>query len=527
GVVVSDWGAVDDRVAALRAGLDLEMPPSGTDERITAAVERGALAESTLDHVMARLQTLQQRLHEWRSADAAAELSAVRSENAELARAAAADAAVLLTNDGTLPLDNSTDDSVAVIGELARTPRFQGSGSSKVVPTALRTPLGALRERLSSVWCAAGYTTSPDAASDDALVDEAVAAASSARTTLLFLGLPEHAESEGFDRTTLDLPADQLNLLRRVSTATERVVVVLANGGVVSVADWQDDANAVLEGWLLGQGGADATVDLLLGARSPSGRLAETIPLRLADHPTFPLYPGAAGVSVYGESNYVGYRYFDAVDAPVAYPFGHGLSYTSFDYSDLEITASDGATWQVSLTLSNTGNRAGSEVVQLYVGASEVHPDTAHPGNELCGVSKSDLQAGESRRVTLPLAKRELAVWDTRSERWRVWAGDYVVRVGASSRDIRLSGRLRCSGDGITEPLSGQHTIAEWLHHPVGAQVLHDAIERLGVDSSALGSAPELTAMFQSIPLNKLRSFGLCITDDFIAELVARANAGT
>src|SRR5699024_4691269 len=196
GVVVSDWGAVDDRVAALRAGLDLEMPPSGTDERITAAVERGALAESTLDHVMARLQTLQQRLHEWRSADAAAELSAIRTENADLAREAAADAAVLLTNDGTLPLDDSSDDNVAVIGELARTPRFQGSGSSKVVPTELRTPLGVLRERLSSVQFAAGYTTSPHAATDDSLADHAVEAASSARTTLLFLRLPEHLQSE-------------------------------------------------------------------------------------------------------------------------------------------------------------------------------------------------------------------------------------------------------------------------------------------------------------------------------------------
>lgn len=525
GVVVSDWGAVDDRVATVRAGLDLEMPPSGTDERITTAVADGELTESALDQVLARLGTLQQRLDGWRDTTEAADPATIRAENARLARETAAEAAVLLTNDGILPLDATTAGPVAVVGELARTPRFQGGGSSKVVPTELRGALDVLRERLESVRFAPGYTTSPDAEPVDSLADDAVAAARSARTTVLFLGLPEHAESEGYDRTTLALPADQVDLLRRLHAVTDRIVVVLSNGGVVSVAEWQDDANAVLEGWLLGQGGADATADLLLGERSPAGKLAETIPLRLADHPTFPNYPGADGISVYGESNYVGYRYFDTVGMPVAHPFGHGLSYTRFDYSDLDIAPGDADTWHVLVTVTNTGELAGKEVVQLYVGPDDDVTDAARPRNELRGFAKVDLSPGESQRVTLPLSAGDLAVWCARGERWRVRAGNYGVRVGASSRDIRVSETLHSTGDGVAEQLSGQHTIAEWLNDPEGARVLGEAAEHFGMDGSALGSSPELAAMFQSIPLNKLRSFGLGVTDETIAELVARANA--
>jgi len=524
GVVVSDWGAVDDRVAALRAGLDLEMPPSGTDERIATAAEHGELTESELDRVVTRLRTLQQRLD---GQDTEADdPTVVRAANARLARDAAAEAAVLLTNDGILPLDATAAGSVAVVGEFARNPRFQGGGSSKVMPTELPSVLDVLRQRLGSVPFAPGYTTS-QAEPVDSLIDEAVATASAAPSTVLFLGLPEHAESEGFDRTTLELPADQLELLRRVSAVTDRVVVVLANGGVVSVAGWQDEANAVLEGWLLGQGGAEATVDLLLGERSPAGRLTETIPLQLADHPSYLNFPGADGVSVYGESNHVGYRYFDALDMPVAYPFGHGLSYTHFEYSDLDITPADTESWHVSVTVTNAGERAGKEVVQLYVGPGSEQHAAARPASELRGFSKVDLKPGGAHRVTLSLRQDELAEWDARGERWRVRPGDRTVYVGASSRDIRLSGTVYSSGDGITEPLSGAATIAEWLDHPKGAQVLGEAIEQLGVDTSALASAPELTAMFQSIPLNKLRSFGLGITADMIAGMVTRANADT
>lgn len=526
GVVVSDWGAVDDRVATLRAGLDLEMPPSGTDDRITTAVTAGELAESALDQVLTRLRRLQQRLDKSRGGSETAEPTTIRTENARLARDAAAEAAVLLTSDGILPLDATVEGSVAVVGELARTPRFQGGGSSKVAPTESRGTLEVLQERLATVRFAPGYTTSPDAKPVDSLAADAVAAARAARTTLLFLGLPEHAESEGYDRTTLALPAEQVELLRRIRAVTDRIVVVLSNGGVVSVAEWQDDANAVLEGWLLGQGGADATADLLLGERSPAGRLAETIPLRLADHPTFPNYPGADGISVYGESTYVGYRYFDTAEMPVAHPFGHGLSYTRFDYSDPDVIPGDADTWRVSVTVTNTGQRAGKEVVQLYVGPDDGNT-AARPRSELRGFTKVDLAPGESQRVTLPLSTGDLAVWDARGERWRVRAGDYTVRVGSSSRDIRVSETVRTSGDGLVEPLSGQDTIAEWLNHPEGARVLGEAVEQLGVDGSALGSSPELAAIFGSVPLNKLRSFGLGITDDTIAALIARANPGS
>ncbi|MEU4743888.1 glycoside hydrolase family 3 N-terminal domain-containing protein, partial [Actinosynnema sp. NPDC023658] len=408
GVVVSDWGAVNDRVAALRAGLDLEMPPTGTDEEVVAAVERGELDESVLDAVVDRLRLLESRIGAARPPAGEEELAAIRRDNAALAREAAAGAAVLLTNDGVLPLDQSALGTVAVIGELARTPRFQGGGSSRIVPTEVSSALDALTARLGAdaVRFAPGCTA--DGAADEASALAAVEAARDAGVAVLFLGLPEHAESEGFDRTTIDLPADQLSLLERVAAVARRVVVVLSNGGVVSVAGWQHHANAVLEGWLLGQGGGDATADLLLGHRAPSGRLAETIPLRLADHPSHLTFPGSDGISVYGESVHVGYRHFDALDRPVAFPFGHGLTYTRFEYSDLRVTEVAENAWEVAFRVTNTGDRAGQEVAQLYVGPAEHRP--TRPRSELRGFAKVDLRPGESATVTLPLADADSTV---------------------------------------------------------------------------------------------------------------------
>ncbi|GAB3714462.1 glycoside hydrolase family 3 C-terminal domain-containing protein [Nocardiopsis nanhaiensis] len=512
GAVVSDWGAVVDRVEAVRAGLDLEMPPSGTDHVVTAAVEKGELDESVLDTVVERLSRLQDRV----SADTTRRLE--HDAHDELAREAAREALVLLKNDGgALPLPQGG--SVAVIGEFARTPRYQGGGSSRVVPTRVTSALDAFGTALpEGVRFAPGFTL--DGVADPALVREAVTDAREADTAVLFLGLPDAAESEGYDRTHIDLPADQLELLARVREVSDRVVVVLSNGGVVSVSDWQDRADAVLEGWLLGQAGGGAVVDVLTGAASPSGRLTETIPLKLSDHGSYLNFPGGYGHVRYGEGVFVGYRHFDTLDRPVAYPFGHGLTYSTFAYGDLSVASSGKNEWTVSFTVTNTGGRTAAEVAQLYTGVEQDYP--TRPRRELRGFEKVSLEPGRSARVELPLTGHDLSTWDPQYRRWSLAAGTYTVAVGASSRDTRLVGEVTTEGDRFVPPLTKRSTVGDWRGHPVGGPVMAEL--RQGMPE--LESVPEdMLRMADSLPLVTLRTFGLGIDENMIDLLVEDVEA--
>ncbi|MDQ1720895.1 MAG: beta-glucosidase, partial [Pseudonocardiales bacterium] len=330
GLVVSDWGAVVDRVAALAAGLDLEMPPrTGGAAEVAAAVTRGELAESALDAAAARVLALAARP----ALGAAVDVGAQH----ELARRAALESAVLLKNDdAVLPLAADAAGPIAVVGEFARSPRYQGGGSSHVLATRVDDALSAIRALVPGpgrVSFAPGFTV--DGHPDPDLVAEAVALAGRSQTVVVFLGLPEQAESEGLDRTHLDLPADQLAVLDALAEVHDRIVVVLSNGSPVTLAPWQHRAAAILEGWLLGQAGGSAIAQLLFGVANPSGKLAESLPMRLRDTPAYLHFPGGDGQVRYGEGVYVGYRYYDTLDAAVAYPFGHGLSYTSFAYDGL------------------------------------------------------------------------------------------------------------------------------------------------------------------------------------------------
>ncbi|MGW3346392.1 glycoside hydrolase family 3 C-terminal domain-containing protein [Nonomuraea rubra] len=507
GLVMSDWGAVNDRVAALEAGLDLEMPPTGTDEEIVAAVRAGRLPESVLDVAAGRVIRLAERVRARPRHDGGWSAEA----HHELAREAARASAVLLKNDGVLPLAPGL--RVAVLGEQARSPRYQGHGSSHVVPTRLDSALESLRTAI-GVTFAPGYRL--DGAPDPELEREAVETAAAADVAVLFLGLPDAAESEGFDRTTLDLPAVQVALLRQVAGACPRVVVVLSNGGVVSVAGWQEHASAVLEGWLLGQAGGAALADLLLGTHSPSGRLTETIPLRLADVPCHLHFPGSDGHVLYGEGRYVGYRHHDTLGTEVAYPFGHGLTYSSFAYSDLEVRETGTNEWLVAFTVANTGERAAQEVAQLYVAFEEEQP--TRPRHTLRGFAKVGLEPGASERVRLPLTGRDLAQWSVERGGWRVDPGAFVVEVGASSRDIRLRAEVTTPGDGYLPELTGMSTLGEWLAHPVGGRVLR---ERLRGAPGGSELDPALLRLALGIPLIKFRTFGLGLTAQVVDDLVA------
>ncbi|MFC6092530.1 glycoside hydrolase family 3 C-terminal domain-containing protein [Saccharothrix lopnurensis] len=518
GVVVSDWGAVYDRDEALAAGLDLEMPSSGGVGRdaVLAALDAGTLDEADVDRAAARVLEL--------VAKARPALGPGQSYDEEahhaLAREAAAASAVLLKNDGVLPLDPAGDVPLAVIGEFARTPRFQGGGSSKVTPTRVEDALTALRARAGrGVRFAPGFT--PDGSGDAAaLLDEAVATARGA-VAVVFLGLPDEWESEGYDRTHLGLPPEQVAVLEAVAGAAERVVVVLSNGGVVEVAAWQHHADALLEVWLPGQAGGGAVADLLLGAVNPSGKLAETVPVALADNPTVGNFPGEHDVVRYGEGLLIGYRWYDAHALPVAYPFGHGLSYTSFDYRDLEVEA-EGNTARVSLTVTNTGERRGAEVVQLYVADPE--SSVFRPERELKAFAKVDLAPGESARVDLALDSRAFACWHTALRRWVVEPGAFAVEVGASSRDLRLRAVLELPGEAVVPPLSADSTAEQWLAHPWAAGRLREVVAGTGTD--AMLTDPEAGRMVRAIPLRRLARFpGSPLDERWLEETAAAANS--
>ncbi|HEU0256301.1 MAG TPA: glycoside hydrolase family 3 protein, partial [Microbacteriaceae bacterium] len=351
GLVVSDWGAVVDRAAALEAGVDLEMPSrAAADMELTAALDAGRVSEAALDQAAARVLTLIERTTPAAGSSSPDADGYDRVAHHALARETAARCVVLLKNEGDLlPLDPDTN--VAVIGEFARTPRYQGSGSSQVVPTRLDTALDEIRRiagrdvpfapgfALPGAPTGDGGPTAGGASAGGSLLDEAVAVARAAETVVLFLGLPASDESEGFDREHLNLPPEQTALLDAVLAVNSTVIVVLANGGVVRVSGWDERVPAILEGWLLGQAGGGAIADILFGRVEPSGRLAETIPARLEDTPAYLNFPGENYHVRYGEGLFVGYRWYDARDLAVSYPFGHGLSYTQFDYGDVVVEA--------------------------------------------------------------------------------------------------------------------------------------------------------------------------------------------
>ncbi|QFZ21468.1 glycoside hydrolase family 3 C-terminal domain-containing protein [Saccharothrix syringae] len=514
GCVVSDWGAVYDRVRALAAGLDLEMPSSGGTGRdaLLAALDAGALDEAEVDRAAARVLEL--------VAKARPAAGATYDEDAHhaLAREAAAESAVLLKNDGALPLDPDGG-PLAVVGEFARTPRFQGGGSSRVTATRVEDALTALRRTARrEIRFAPGFTL--DGSGDaGALLAEAVEAARGV-VAAVFLGLPDSGESEGYDRTHLRLPGEQVAVLEAVAAVAERVVVVLSNGSVVEVEPWQRHADALLEAWLPGQAGGAAVADLLLGVVTPSGKLAETIPVALEHNPTIGNFPGEHDVVRYGEGLLIGYRWYDAHGLPVAYPFGHGLSYTRFDYRDLEVEV-DGSGARVSVVVTNAGDRRGKEVVQVYVSDDEA--SVFRPERELRAFAKVDLAPGESTRVVLPLDSRAFAFWHTGVGRWVVEPGGFTVLVGASSRDIRCRAGVRLAGERIVPPLSADSTAEQWLAHPWAASRLRGVVAGTGMEGML--DDPEAGRMVRAIPMRRLARFpGSPLDERWLAETAEAAN---
>ena len=510
GVVVSDWGAVRDRVAAVAAGLDLEMPATGgvTDADVVAAVEAGTLDATVVARAAERVTTLTRRVTESRSSTATFDADA----HHELAREAAARSIVLLKNENDLlPLAPS---SVAVIGSFAVTPRYQGGGSSHVNPTRVDVPLEEIRR----------YADGHRVSYSEDLTAETLSAAADADTAVVFLGLAAEDESEGFDRTHIDLPAEQLNLLSAVVQVQPRTVVVLAHGGVVTLAGVAGLVPAILDGALLGQGGGRAIAEVLFGAVNPSGRLAETVPVRLQDGPAYLNFPGEDGHIRYGEGIFVGYRWYDARDAAVTFPFGHGLSYTRFDYTDLSVDVdAEGLTVRVSVV--NTGDRAGREVVQVYTGLPTSR--VSRPPRWLAGFAGVVVDPGALVDVEIRIPRDELGYWDVRTGRRLVEAGEYAVSVGASSRDLRLHTEVTVQGDDAPAvPFTAESTLGELLGDPGAAPVvaaaLADAVPE-GAAGPALGT--DMLRMLGSIPVGRLVSFsGGAVSRQQLAQLLDTIN---
>ncbi|MFJ8437144.1 glycoside hydrolase family 3 C-terminal domain-containing protein [Kitasatospora sp. NPDC094019] len=501
GLLVSDWGAVNDKVASHAAGLDVEMPPTGRDHLVVEAVQDGRLDEDLLDASVRRLLALLDATRDARSGrHPAPDLDAHHA----LAREAATCGAVLLKNDDDLlPLAEAAGQRIAVIGEFARTPRFQGGGSSHVIPTRTDDALTAITAAAGpgNVAFAPGFTL--DGRPDQALVDEAVAAARDADIAVLLLGLPASAESEGYDREHIDLPADQLALLAAVHAANPATVVVLSNGSVVSVAEWHHHAQSLLEGWLLGQAGGSAVADILFGRAEPAGRLTETIPLFLADTPAHLHFPGGEQHVRYAEGLYVGYRHYDTTGQAVAYPFGHGLGYSTFALTALSVEPVGDNAFDVSAEVTNTGARPGSQVVQVYVHDTESSVD--RPEHELKGFAKVSLEPGESRRVSIHLDERAFAYWSVLENRWKIEAGETEIRVGTSSRDLPLRHRAHLAGNPVAGELDAMSTVADWLDDPTGAQLLAPLLAQHTTADREI--TPQMRKVMAELPLNKLATF--------------------
>ncbi len=469
GLVMTDWGGMNDRVAATRAGCDLEMPGGGDafDAELIAAVRRGELDEAAIDVVAARIVELIIRVRANARPDATADLDA----HHDLARRAAADATVLLANDGILPLAADTLGSVAVIGSFAVSPRFQGAGSSQVRPTRLDAALPALRERLGGtrIDYAPGYEVATGTTTSS-LVTEAAAAAAGADVAVVFVGLPASYESEGFDRQHLGLPAGHTRLIEAVLDANPRTVVVLTNGAPVELP-WADRAAALLEGYLGGQAGGSAIVDVLVGDREPGGRLAESFPVRGSDLAADANFPGHPKQVEHREGLLVGYRFHDTAGVPARFPFGHGLGYTTFELTGATCRG-EGTDRTVSVEVVNTGDRAGATVVQLYV--RDVEASVPRPAKELKAFAKVRLDPGERTGVELDLDRRSFAFWDVGVGDWVVESGAFELLVGTSSTDIHHRIEVAVESDdavtpapATTGPIATDAEFTAMLGHPV------------------------------------------------------------
>lgn len=448
GLVVTDWGAENNRVDGLAAGQELEMPFSGgkNDKKIAEAVRKGVLPEEILNNATDKVINLSRK-------GGTEKERYEEKEHHQLAREIAARSMVLLKNeDDILPLEKQS--AILVVGEMAENPRYQGAGSSLLNPTKLENVLGALQEKNVAYKYVHGYSLNKkDRKKDREYLMEAVEAARSAETVLVFAGLPSEYETEGYDRTGIEMPESHNQLIEELSKVNQKVVVVLSGGSVMQMR-WSDDVAGILLGGLSGQAGGAAVVDVLFGDVNPEGRLAETYPFETDDVPCAKYFPGDTTTSEYRESLFVGYRYYDTVNKAVLYPFGYGLSYTQFEYEPVKISSSvirDDECVTVEVPIKNIGTVSGAEVVQVYV--SDLQSTVFRPKKELKGFQKVFLEPGETKKVQIELDKDAFSFYNPIDDEWQVESGEFRVSVGASVEDIKTEVPIRVESSSTVEAL--------------------------------------------------------------------------
>lgn len=527
GYVMSDWGAVNDRVKGLKAGLELEMPGSGgnTDKEIVEAVKNGELEEAVLDRAVERILNIV-----FKFTDNRQEGKFDLEEDHKLAAKIAGESMVLLKNEGVLPLP-AQGKKIAFIGKFAETPRFQGGGSSHINSFKITSALEAVKE-VAEITYAQGYDVKEDVI-DQAMLDQAVETAKEADVAVIFAGLPDAFESEGYDRTHMRMPDCQNTLISEIAKVQENVVVVLHNGSPVEMP-WADQVKGILEAYLCGQAVGQAEVDILFGKVNPSGKLAETIPYKLSDNPSYLNFPGDGQKVEYKEGVFVGYRYYDTKETPVCYPFGYGLSYTTFEYSDLQLSSDkikDTDKLKVTLKVKNTGNRAGKEIVQLYV--ADKTGAASRPVKELKNFVKVELQPQEEKTVEMELDKRSFAWYNTDIHDWYAASGEYEILAAASSRDIRLKKTVYVeSTRELPMHIHMNTTIGELLENPRTKGVIEgmtdSLIQHMGGSSEEEDSAAseaitkEMSLkMMENSPLRSMRSF-MGMTTEEIQEFIQK-----
>jgi beta-glucosidase len=530
GFVVSDWGAVNERAKGLEAGLELEMPSSNGlgDRKIVEAVQNGKLTEEKLNLAVERLLNIIFKAVDNNKENATYDVE----EHHQLAREVARESMVLLKNEDFI-LPFKKEGTIAVIGEFAKTPRYQGGGSSHVNPTKLENILEEVEKAAPNVnvLYAQGYELNNDAI-DENLWTEAKEAAIQADVAVLFVGLPDRYESEGYDREHLRLPDNHRVLIEAVADVQPNVVVVLSNGAPVEMP-WIDKVKGLLEGYLGGQALGGAIADLMFGEANPSGKLAETFPKELRHNPSYLNFPGEGDKVEYKEGLFVGYRYYDAKGIEPLFPFGYGLSYTSFEYSNLSINKEeilDNGIVEVSVTVNNTGDVVGKEIVQLYV--RDVESTVIRPAKELKGFEKVQLQPGEEKIVTFSLDKRSFAYYNVDIADWHVESGVFEILVGKSSADIQLKGRIQVNSTvSIKKSVHRNTTIGDLMADPVLSPLAQKTLAKT-IEGGPFATKTEdsdefemLQAMMKFMPLRALVAFNPDnFNDDMLNTLLKQLN---
>lgn len=531
GLVMTDWGAMNERVPSLKAGLDLEMPDchGETDKLIVKAVQSGELEESILDTAVERILTMVDKyLTARKDIDPASMVHPLPSSvergydvaaHHALARTTAEQSAVLLKNEDILPLQK--DKKIAFIGEFAKVPRIQGGGSSHINNTSIESALDVAGD---SVSYAQGFHIDEET-TDETLLQEAITLAKESDVAVIFAGLPDSFESEGFDRTHLNMPANQNELIARISEVQPNVVVVLHSGSPIAMP-WLDKVAGVLQMYLAGQASGGAAVNLLFGDATPCGKLAETFPLHLEDNPSYLNFPGNREKVCYQEGVFIGYRYYDKKKMDVLFPFGYGLSYTDFTYSNMKVTVNGKNAADVdviketdeivvSADITNTGNCDGAEIVQLYIKNPVVYE--IRPEKELRDFAKVFLKAGETKTVTFTLNARAFSYYETRIHDWYAESGDYEILLASSSRDIRLQYTVSITGSKKIPFVADYMTTCEdvelfakdgsALDEMLRRSGFAEATDHDGDDSMGSGTADMMKAMFTGTPLHSILSF--------------------